>query len=148
MLILICRCRRVWANITAIILLLRPWLQVRILPGRGCLMCVRVFLCLCCTVFNWRPCDELITRPRSPTVCERSRNWLWVISPVLQHGSEIPSKGARGGKSVNNNYSFQYIKNNNNNKSVFHFFQTLNAQLSGSECRREIKRNSREENEE
>jgi hypothetical protein len=26
-------------------------------------------LCLCCPVFRWRPCDGLITRPRSPTVC-------------------------------------------------------------------------------
>jgi hypothetical protein len=27
-------------------------------------------LCLCCRVFGYRPCDELITRPRSPTVCK------------------------------------------------------------------------------
>jgi hypothetical protein len=27
-------------------------------------------LCLCCPVFRWRPCDELITRPRSPTACK------------------------------------------------------------------------------
>jgi hypothetical protein len=27
-------------------------------------------LCLCCPVFRQRPCDELITRPRSPTVCK------------------------------------------------------------------------------
>jgi hypothetical protein len=27
-------------------------------------------LCLCCPVFRKRPCDELITRPRSPTVCK------------------------------------------------------------------------------
>jgi hypothetical protein len=26
-------------------------------------------LCLCCPVFRQRPCDELITRPRSHTVC-------------------------------------------------------------------------------
>jgi hypothetical protein len=25
-------------------------------------------LCLCCPVFRYRPCDELITRPRSSTV--------------------------------------------------------------------------------
>jgi hypothetical protein len=31
--------------------------------------CVYVFiLCLCCPVFRQRSCDELITRPRSPTV--------------------------------------------------------------------------------
>jgi hypothetical protein len=30
---------------------------------------VYVFIvCLCCPVFRQRPCDELITRPRSPTV--------------------------------------------------------------------------------
>jgi hypothetical protein len=27
-------------------------------------------LCLCCPVFKYKPCDELITRPRSPTVCK------------------------------------------------------------------------------
>jgi hypothetical protein len=33
--------------------------------------CVYVFiLCLCCPVFRQRPCDELIIRPRSPTVCK------------------------------------------------------------------------------
>jgi hypothetical protein len=35
-------------------------------------MYVRVSLCLCCPVFRQRPCNELITRPRSPTACERS----------------------------------------------------------------------------
>jgi hypothetical protein len=28
------------------------------------------FLCLCCPVFRWRPCDEMITSPTSPTVCK------------------------------------------------------------------------------
>jgi hypothetical protein len=33
--------------------------------------CVYVFiLCLCGPVFRQRPCDKLITRPRSPTVCK------------------------------------------------------------------------------
>jgi hypothetical protein len=33
--------------------------------------CVYVFiLCLCCPVFRYRPCDEMITRQRSPTVCK------------------------------------------------------------------------------
>jgi hypothetical protein len=27
-------------------------------------------LCLCCPVFRLKPCDELITRQRSPTVCK------------------------------------------------------------------------------
>jgi hypothetical protein len=26
-------------------------------------------------LYRQRPCDELITRPRSPTDCHRSRNW-------------------------------------------------------------------------
>jgi hypothetical protein len=57
--------------------------------GHWCLMCVRVFVCLCCPLFRQRPCDELIASLRSPTACERSRNW--VMSPVLQYGSELPS---------------------------------------------------------
>jgi hypothetical protein len=33
--------------------------------------CVYVFiLCLCCPLFRSRPCDELITRSMSPTVCK------------------------------------------------------------------------------
>jgi hypothetical protein len=32
-------------------------------------ICLCVFLCLCCPVYRERPCDGLITRPRSPTVC-------------------------------------------------------------------------------
>jgi hypothetical protein len=33
--------------------------------------CVYAFiLCLSCPVFRQRPCDELITRPKSPTVCK------------------------------------------------------------------------------
>jgi hypothetical protein len=39
-------------------------------------------LCLCCPVFRQRPCDELITRPRTPTVCEKwLRNWIWGLGP-------------------------------------------------------------------
>jgi hypothetical protein len=40
--------------------------------------CVYVFiLCLCCPVCRYRPCDGLITRSRSPTVCEKwLRNWI------------------------------------------------------------------------
>jgi hypothetical protein len=67
--------------------------------GHGCLMCVRVFLCLCCPVFRKRPCDELITRPRSPTACEKDQG-NWVISPVLQYGRQLPSMGARGEKKI------------------------------------------------
>jgi hypothetical protein len=33
-------------------------------------VCVCVFLCLCCHVFRYRLCNELITHPRSPTVCK------------------------------------------------------------------------------
>jgi hypothetical protein len=40
-------------------------------PTQGMDICVYVFiLCLCCPVFRYRPCDELIARPRSPTVCK------------------------------------------------------------------------------
>jgi hypothetical protein len=40
--------------------------------------CVYTFiLCLSCPVFRQRPCDELITRQRSSTVCEKwLRNWI------------------------------------------------------------------------
>jgi hypothetical protein len=31
---------------------------------------VCVFLCLCCPVYRERLCDELLARPRSPTVCK------------------------------------------------------------------------------
>jgi hypothetical protein len=62
----------------------------------GCLMCVCVFLCLCCTVFRYRPCDELITRPRSPTVCEWSRKWE--ISPMLRKWEQAPKWEQRGRK--------------------------------------------------
>jgi hypothetical protein len=44
------------------------------------LMRVFVFMCLCFPVLE--PCDELITRPRSPTIVKWSRNWE--ISPMLQ----------------------------------------------------------------
>jgi hypothetical protein len=30
-------------------------------------VCVCVYLCLCFPVCRYRPCDELITRPRGPT---------------------------------------------------------------------------------
>jgi hypothetical protein len=30
-------------------------------------------LCVCVSLYRWRPCDELITRPRSPTECVSSR---------------------------------------------------------------------------
>jgi hypothetical protein len=49
--------------------------------------CVYAFiLCLCCPVYRQGPCDELITRPRSPTVCK------WEISPMLQSGSKRKEK--------------------------------------------------------
>jgi hypothetical protein len=31
-------------------------------------------LCLCCPVFMYRPCDELITRPSSPTDFKNDEN--------------------------------------------------------------------------
>jgi hypothetical protein len=41
-------------------------------PTQGMdVLCVYGFiLCLCCPVFMQRPCDELIARPRSPTICK------------------------------------------------------------------------------
>jgi hypothetical protein len=44
-------------------------------------------LCLCCPVYRSRPCDELITRPRSPTVCKDDQ-WNWEINTMLQSGRE------------------------------------------------------------
>jgi hypothetical protein len=43
--------------------------------GHGCL----VFMCVRFSVFvyRYRPCDEMITRPRSPTVCLRLRKPKW-----------------------------------------------------------------------
>jgi hypothetical protein len=39
-------------------------------------------LCLCCPVFRYRPCDELITRPRRSTICEKwLRNWIRCLGP-------------------------------------------------------------------
>jgi hypothetical protein len=32
--------------------------------------CVYEFILYLCSVFRKRPCDELITRPRDPTVCK------------------------------------------------------------------------------
>jgi hypothetical protein len=44
----------------------RSW--VRILLKAWISVCAFI-LCLCCPVYRKRPCDWLITRPRSPTVC-------------------------------------------------------------------------------
>jgi hypothetical protein len=56
-------------------------------------MCACVFLCLCCPVFRWRPWDELLTRPRSPTVCKMIKKLR--IQPYApkweQKEKEIPS---------------------------------------------------------
>jgi hypothetical protein len=44
-------------------------------------MFVRVFLC-CVVLCRYRPCDGLITRPRSPAIClNSSRNLLYVRRP-------------------------------------------------------------------
>jgi hypothetical protein len=46
----------------------RSWVRIAL---RTWMFGVYVFiLCLCCSVFRQRPCEELITRPRSPTVCK------------------------------------------------------------------------------
>jgi hypothetical protein len=53
-------------------------------------------LCLCCPVFRQRPRDELITRPRSPTVCKKwLRNWIrgqgpeWALRAIEKKNREI-----------------------------------------------------------
>jgi hypothetical protein len=57
--------------------LLGSWVQILLKAW----MFVRVFLC-CVVVCRQRPCDGLITRPRSPTIClNRSRNFLYVRRP-------------------------------------------------------------------
>jgi hypothetical protein len=51
--------------------------------------CVCAFFCVCVVLcLGKRPCDELITRPRSPTVCEWSKNWE--ISRMLQKWEQAP----------------------------------------------------------
>jgi hypothetical protein len=39
-------------------------------PTQGLDVLYVFILCLCCPVFRQRPCDELITHPRSPAVCK------------------------------------------------------------------------------
>jgi hypothetical protein len=39
--------------------------------------CLGVCMRLCCPVFRQRPCNGLITRPRSPTICEKW-SWKWI----------------------------------------------------------------------
>jgi hypothetical protein len=56
-------------------------------------------LCLCCHVFRQRPCDELITRPRSPTDCLQHEE-----TEVKRSVSRMPNvpEGATGiKKSIN-----------------------------------------------
>jgi hypothetical protein len=61
--------------------------------GHGCQVFVYVcaFFCVCVQVE--RPCDELITRPRSPTDCPWSRNWR-NSALCSKSGSKLPSVGA------------------------------------------------------
>jgi hypothetical protein len=55
-------------------------------------MCVCVY-----SVFRYRPCDELITRPRSPTVCknnhetEKEARAQGAVEPVKKKIHEITS---------------------------------------------------------
>jgi hypothetical protein len=57
----------------------------------GCLVCVCVYSEFVLSCVRKRPCEELITRPRSPTVCKNDQ-WNWEISPMLQSGSEEEKK--------------------------------------------------------
>jgi hypothetical protein len=52
-------------------------------------VCVRL-LCLCCPVFSWRICDELIPRPKIPTDCVKDQETdniakaqQWVVEPQI-----------------------------------------------------------------
>jgi hypothetical protein len=47
-------------------------------------------LCLCCPLFRQRPCDELITRPSSPTVCENDHE--------TEKSAQCSKVGVRGRK--------------------------------------------------
>jgi hypothetical protein len=44
---------------------LRSWVRIPL----NAWMSVCVYSVLCCPVCRWRPCNGLIARPRSPTVC-------------------------------------------------------------------------------
>jgi hypothetical protein len=51
---------------------LGSWIWI---PPKAWMFGVYAFiLCLCCPAFRERPCDRLITHPKSPTICEK---WLW-----------------------------------------------------------------------
>jgi hypothetical protein len=42
-----------------------------------CLVCVCIYSVFMLSCVKWRPCDELNTPPRTPTVCEKwLRNWI------------------------------------------------------------------------
>jgi hypothetical protein len=57
-------------------------------------VCERVFFCVCVQVE--RPCDELITRPRSPTDCLRSRKPKW--NEEFHGGRPGPKRGCSAQK--------------------------------------------------
>jgi hypothetical protein len=62
-------------------------------------VCVCAFFCVCVVLcIGKRPCDELITRPRSSTVCKmikKLRN-----QPYAPKWEQAPKSGARGGKKM------------------------------------------------
>jgi hypothetical protein len=61
--------------------------------------CVYVFiLCLCCPVFRYWPCDGLITRPKSPTVCEKNDYVTWALNGLEE---PLKKKTLLGNDSVN-----------------------------------------------
>jgi hypothetical protein len=59
-------------------------------PTQGMDLCVFI-VCLCFPVCKQRPCDGLITRPRSPTVCvkkdyeteEKARAQQTAVEPLI-----------------------------------------------------------------
>jgi hypothetical protein len=62
-------------------------------------VCACVFLSLCCPLFRYRPCDELITRPRSPTVCKMIKKLInQPYAPKWKQA--LKWEGARGGEFI------------------------------------------------
>jgi hypothetical protein len=69
----------------------KPGSWVRI-PLRAWMFSVSVFAFFCVCVQVERPCDELITRPRSPTVCLRLRKLKWNGESFMEVG-QVPIGG-------------------------------------------------------
>jgi hypothetical protein len=73
-------------------------------------LCVYAFIpCLCCPVFRWRPCHELITRPRSPTVFNMTKKLInQPYAPNLERERKKTTEPTQ--KELDNFQSKFYIK--------------------------------------